>query len=277
MCDLREVGPNKEAMKEAVAATYPFATPGAIPIWAGVLLRFAFEMKPGDLVIYPYKPDSTSNFGRIEGDYYFEAGAEQHRTRRRVRVKNHAEEFEAFMNGTAPPLAVPRHAGMVEPDEAAANAEDEPSAERIEAYTRDYIVDTLLNQIGPQRFEEFVAGLLEAMGYRARVTPPVGRRRLRCDRTPGSRPLRAWARLSSSRSLGTLAPGGSDELGLFVTLGSYSKDAQHLGRTRQDLRLINGTELVELVFDHYEQLGPEWKRLLPLRRMYVVDEEPQGT
>jgi hypothetical protein len=40
-------------------------------------------------------------------------------------------------------------------------------------------------------------------------------------------------------------PGPSDP-----TLGAYSKDAQNLGRTRQDLRLVNGNELVALIFEH---------------------------
>jgi restriction system protein len=62
-----------------------------------------------------------------------------------------------------------------------------------------------------------------------------------------------------------------------VTLGAYSKDAQNLGRTRQDLRLVNGKELVDLIFQHYEQFSPEWKRLLPMRRVYVVDREPEAT
>lgn len=74
------------------------------------------------------------------------------------------------------------------------------------------------------------------------------------------------------RLTGTLAPGGS-ELGLFVTLGSYSKDAQAIGRTRQDLRLVNGNDLVDLVFRHYEQFSPEYKRLLPMRSVYVVARE----
>ena len=75
---------------------------------------------------------------------------------------------------------------------------------------------------------------------------------------------------------GTVAPGGS-ELGLFVTLGAYSKDAQHLGRTCQDLRLVNGNELVDLVCEHYDSFSPEWKRLLPLRRLHMADREPEAT
>ena len=75
---------------------------------------------------------------------------------------------------------------------------------------------------------------------------------------------------------GALAHGGT-ELGLFVTLGTYSTDALHLERTRQDLRLIKGTQLVDLVFEHYENLDLEWKRLLPLRRVYAVDRDAGGS
>ncbi len=99
--------------------------------------------------------------------------------------------------------------------------------------------------------------------------PPIIK--VQCKRTIGSIGAPDVQKLT-----GTLAPGGS-ELGLFVTLGSYSKDAQHLGRTRQDLRLVNGKELVALVFDNYDRFSPEWKRLLPMRRVYVVDREPEAS
>src|SRR3954470_6921422 len=71
--DLNAIGNDKEALKQRVAASYPNAKAGAIPVWAGVLLRFAFEMQPGDLVIYPYRPDSTLSFGLVDGGYYFDA------------------------------------------------------------------------------------------------------------------------------------------------------------------------------------------------------------
>ena len=60
-----------------------------------------------------------------------------------------------------------------------------------------------------------------------------------------------------------------------MTLGAFSKEALNLGRNRQDLRLIGGNDLVDLVLEHYEQLGPEWKRLLPLRKVYVIDRDPE--
>lgn len=315
--DLAAVGLDKDAMKRCVAEKYPNAKPGAIPVWAGVLLRFAFEMKPGDLVIYPYKPDSTLNFGRIESDYYFDPAAPLHRNRRKVewlktgipraefsksaryevgsavtlfRVKNHAREFIEFVDGT--PSSIPSaetSANALAADEAAAHAEDEPNAERIETYTRDFIIETLMREIDGERFERFVADLLKAMGYRTQDTEIVGDGgfdivahrdslgleppiiKVQCKRT-----LSSIGAPEVQKLTGTLAPGGS-ELGLFVTLGAYSKDAVHLGRTRQDLRLINGNQLVALVFEHYEELGAEWKRLLPLRSLYVVDREPEAS
>jgi hypothetical protein len=33
---------------------------------------------------------------------------------------------------------------------------------------------------------------------------------------------------------------------------------------------------VDLVFEHYAQFNPEYKRLLPMRSVYVVDREPEG-
>ena len=58
-----------------------------------------------------------------------------------------------------------------------------------------------------------------------------------------------------------------------MTLGAFSKDAQHISRTRQDLRLINGNELVDLIFAYYDSFSPEYKRLLPMRSVYVVDRD----
>jgi len=315
--DLAALGDDKEALKHKLTVMRPQAKPGAIRVWAGVLLRFAFEMKPGDLVVYPFKADSTLNFGEVVGDYFYDPTVPVHCNRRKVRwlrtgipraefsksaryevgsavtlfrVKNHAEEFQRFVDGVDSPVgnspAIPLAAVAVE--EAAENAEDEPNAERIETYTRDFVIETLLRELEGPQFEHFVAQLLEAMGYRTRVTqvsgdggvdviahrdplglePPIIK--VQCKRTVASIGAPAVQSLT-----GTLAPGG-DELGLFVTLGSYSKDAVHLGRTRQDLRLVNGTELVELIVDNYERFGPEWKRLLPLRCVYVVDREPEA-
>jgi len=309
MGDLAAIGNDKDAMKAKVALMYPDIKPGAIPGTAGTLLAFAYRMQVGDLVVYPYRPDSTLNFGRIESDYYYERDVSLHRNRREVtwlktgvprtefsqtarwevgaaitvfQVKHHTNEFLAYVrSGTAtttPPV-------IANPDEAVDVAAEAPSAERIEADTRDFVIATLMRELEGAQFEHFVAHLLEQMGYRTRVTqasgdggvdiiahrdalglePPIIK--VQCKRTTGS-----MGGPDVQRLTGTLSPGGT-ELGLFVTLGSFSREAQHISRTRQDLRLINGTELVDLIFAHYNTFSPEYKRLLPIRSVYVVDRE----
>lgn len=75
--------------------------------------------------------------------------------------------------------------------------------------------------------------------------------------------------------IGTLAQGGG-ELGLLVTLGGFSKDALAIGRTRQDIRLLGGPELISLLYEHYERMPSQWRLLLPLRRVYVIDHGVEG-
>jgi restriction system protein len=303
--DLRRIDPDRDSLKRVLADTYPTAKPGAVRLWAGILLRFVAEMKVGDLVISPRKQDRTLSFGIIDSDFYVEPGVELHPNRRRVKwvhtgvprdtfsksalheigsaatmflVRSHAAEFTPWFTARvgAPP------AEPVTIEDEVELAEDEPNAERVDTYSRDFVVD-ILRHMDAYRFEHFVAGLLRAMGYRATVTvasgdggvdviashdplsiePPIIK--VQCKRTIatiGGPVVQSLA--------GALAHGGA-ELGLFVALGAYSSDALHLERTRQDLRLVNGTQLVDLIFEHYENLDAEWKRLLPLRRVYAVD------
>jgi restriction system protein len=125
------------------------------------------------------------------------------------------------------------------------------------------------------------------MGYQARVTqtsgdggidviaykdslglePPIIK--VQCKRTLGTQGSQTVQQLT-----GALAPGGG-ELGLFVTLGAFSADAKHIERTRQDIRLIGGKELIELIFANYVRLSQKWQRLLPMRQVYVVDSDPE--
>src|SRR5262245_38420237 len=44
---LRTIGDDRARLKELVHQTYPHVKPGAIPVWTGVLYRFAFEMQEG--------------------------------------------------------------------------------------------------------------------------------------------------------------------------------------------------------------------------------------
>src|SRR5699024_8277223 len=53
---------------------YPEAKEGAIPVWAGMLHRFAFALAEGDVVIAADRQHRLINIGRIAGPYRYEDG-----------------------------------------------------------------------------------------------------------------------------------------------------------------------------------------------------------
>ena len=63
----------------------------------------------------------------------------------------------------------------------------------------------------------------------------------------------------------------SGEFGLLVTLGTFTSAARNFARSKSNLRLIDGSELVRLVLQHYEQFDSRYKGLLPLKRVYVPE------
>ncbi|WP_299922034.1 restriction endonuclease, partial [uncultured Pelagimonas sp.] len=91
--------------------------------------------------------------------------------------------------------------------------------------------------------------------------PPIVK--VQCKRTTGQTP-----RPDVDQLLGTL---GDGEYGLFVNLGSYARGAVELERNRAKLRLINGEQFVELIFEHYAVLSPRFRAMIPLKQIFVPD------
>jgi len=56
-----------------------------------------------------------------------------------------------------------------------------------------------------------------------------------------------------------------------VTLGTFTTQATNFAKSKSNLRLIDGDELVQLVFQHYDRFDSCYKGLLPLRRVYVPE------
>lgn len=308
MGDLQQLSNGREGLKAALDETYPGSKTRATAARAGILARFRDEIDVGDLVVAPYRPDNTINIGEVTGPYYFEASSATHRHRRAVqwiklglprtafsqpalyeigalltvfRVRKHAEEFLAAARSTSTdPTVVERAVETVATHAADDDSPDEPRASRIRQHTVDFVKEALLHDISPQEFEEFTAALLRTLGYEARVTrysqdggvdvvahkDPLGVEppliKVQCkqsDRCSGAPDVQ--------RLVGTQGVG---EHSLFVNLGSYSRDAIAIERTRPGLRLLNGDDLVELVLKHYAALPEEWRAKIPLTPVLVV-------
>ena len=187
--DLGCLPPTREAFKAAYARAYPEAKPGNVAVSAGVLFRFAVEMKPGDLILYPSKSDRMVNFGGVSGNYQHSKLAQHEYPNERsvawsksvpresfsqsalneigsaltlFRISSNADEFLALLSGEA-----------FEPSDV-----DEANAERVAAQaeetTEDFIIKRLKSSQTPYQFEHFTAHLLTRMGYHARVTKASG-------------------------------------------------------------------------------------------------------
>ena len=127
--------------------------------------------------------------------------------------------------------------------------------------------------------QELVAGMLRAMGYKTRVSPPGADRGVDVFASPdglglqeplvfvevkhrkgamGSNEIRAF--------LGGRKPGDKC---LYVSTGGFSKDARYeADRASVAVRLLDLRDLRQLVVEHYDTLDAETKALVPLKRLY---------
>ena len=294
--DLSTLKPDREAFKKIVAAAYPDNKPASIPIQAGQFFRFIHEMQVGDLVIYPSKIDHKVHIGRVDGKYTFQIKKDGGFPHRRAviwlkavprthfsqgalyeigsamtffQVKNYADEFRAALEDKE----------FIKPPK-----EDETVgivAEEIENTTRDFILKRLAQEIKGHAFEGFVAHLLGAMGYKTREGqkgPDSGIDIIAHKDELGFEPPIIKVQVKSTEgSVGDPIVSAlygkvdTSEFGLLITLGSFTKQAQNFAQNKGNLRLIDGEELVALIFQHYEKFDSKYKGLLPLKRVYVPE------
>jgi restriction system protein len=301
--DLSKIGPDREAFKAKVAEAFPHFKPGAIPNAAGQLFRFVHEMRPGDIVVYPSKRDRQVHLGRIEGPYRYDPSLESSYPNLRpvkwlravprttftqgalyeigsamsfFQVKTYAEEFLDALKGEVTPKPV---------------AKDETVAQvlaDIEENTRDFVLKRLAQELKGHPLAEFVAHVLVAMGYRTRVSPegPDGGVDIIAhkDELGFEPPIIKVQVKSGEGSIGEpivsalYGKVAANEFGLLITLGTFTPQARNFARSKSNLRLIDGDELVELILHHYGEFDSRYKGLLPLKQVYVpqtVDEDEE--
>jgi restriction system protein len=294
--DLGKLPADREAFKELIAKSYPDKKPAAIPNNAGQLYRFVHEMKPDDLVVYPSQRDHAVHIGRITGPYKHDPDLEASYPNLRAmewlktvprtqftqgalyeigsamslfQVKNYADEFLAAMEGKKP-VEVPGKdptVGLV--------------VEEIEQTTSDFILKQLSKELKGHPLADFVAHLLQKMGYRTRVSPegPDGGIDIIAhkDELGFEPPIIKVQVKSGDGSVGEpdtsalYGKVGTREFGLLVTLAAFTKQAHTFARSKSNVRLIDGPELVTLILQHYEELDSRYKGLLPLKRVYVPE------
>lgn len=291
MGDLSKIEPNRDAFKGKYALTYPTAKKGSIANGAGMLFRFCCETQIGDYVVFPSKRNREVNIGIIEGPYSYDPSQHEYVQTRKVKwlkhlprtsftqgalyeigsamsyftVKNYADEFLSALDKD-----FKKYSQESEDESVAATAD-----EIIES-TKDFILKELSRQLKGYDLEGFVADLLRAMGYRTTLSPQGGDSGIDITAYKDELPPRILVQVKSQdgdikettiQSLkGAMREG---DYGLFVTLSNYTKNAQKYLESTPIIRGINGTELVDLILKYYEELNEKYRKMIPLKRVYI--------
>lgn len=289
--DLSKVTATREAFKERYAQIYPNDKPGAIPTSAGMLYRFIHEIRIGDYVVFPSKVDRMVNIGIVEGDYFYADTEKEYVQQRKVKwikhlprtsftqgalyeigsamslfmVKNYADEYLAALDkGFTAPV------DNSEDDTVGATAED------IIESTKDFVLKELSCNLKGYALEEFIANLLQAMGYRTKISPQGGDSGIDITAYKDELPPRILVQVKSQDSdikettiqslKGAMTEG---DYGLFVTLSHYTKKAQEYLDKTPIIKGINGPELVDLILKYYDYLDEKYKDMIPLKMVYI--------
>jgi restriction system protein len=270
---------------------------------AGQLFRFVREMKSGHLVAYPSQVTRNVHVGEVAGAYQYQPDVSKgYPNQRPVKwmheiprtslssglllelgaamslfsVKSHAAELRAAMAGKAAP------ADAVVADADTGSGIDADEAEQL---TRDFILKRIAQKLKGLAMEDLVKHLLEQMGYRVRKTPVnepsvdlIAHRDVLGLEPPIIKvQVKSGDGAVSDRDVSALAGKvGPAEYGLMVTISVYSSPAQAFATGKQNLRLIDGNQLVDMILDHYDTFDPSFKAVLPLRRVYVPQLTADG-
>ena len=299
MGDLSRLSRTREAFKEAFSSIFPNVKKGSVASAAGMMYRFVCEVEIGDYVIYPSKSNRKINIGVIEGNYTYQPDAIQYAQQRRVKWLKHLDRTD-FSQGAL------YEVGSVMPFFSVKNNVDEflnaidkefkrdkklpdsemevvmANAEEIQEATRDFVLKQLSRHLKGYALEGLVADLLNAMGYRTTVSAQGGDSGIDITAYKDELPPRILVQVKSQDSpikeatiqslKGAMKEG---DYGLFVTLSSYTKNAQKYLDNTPIIRGINGTELVDLLVKHYPNLSPRYQQLIPLKRVYIpMPQEP---
>ena len=289
--DLSKVTATREAFKERYAQIYPNDKPGAIPTSAGMLYRFIHEIKIGDYVVFPSKVDRMVNIGVVEGEYTYVDSEKEYVQQRKVKWLKHLPRT-SFTQGALYEIGSAMSLFMVKnyADEylsaldkgfkaALDNTDDDTigaTAEDIIESTKDYVLKELSRNLKGYALEEFIANLLQAMGYRTKLSPQGGDSGIDITAYKDELPPRILVQVKSQDSdikeitiqslKGAMTEG---DYGLFVTLSHYTKKAQEYLEKTPIIKGINGSELVDLILKYYDSLDDKYKDMIPLKMVYI--------
>lgn len=286
----------REAFKQRYREAFPDDSPGQVPINAGQVYRFTCEIQKGDYVLtylqatrmimiglavddYEYDPsvfgELYPHIRRVEwqrkvsrDDFSFPARNSMGSSLTVFNLDPHLREIDALVEGQ------PEEADVAEAEE-----ETPPFFDEVKAQA-DELVSDIISQLVPYEFQDLVAGVLRAMGFRAISSPPGRDGGIDIIAHPdalGFEEPRIKVQVkhrkdsiggSEMRSfIGALRSG---DRGMYVSTGGFTSDAKTAAENASTpITILDRDDFIRLMLEHYEQLDPEFRAVVPLRKIWV--------
>lgn len=137
-----------------------------------------------------------------------------------------------------------------------------------------------MSKLDWEEMQQLVAGLLQAMGYKTRISPSGPDRGKDIVASPDGFGFesprivvevkhRTGSQMSSPEIRSFLGGRHKDDKGLYVSTGGFTKDARYEAeRASIPLTLMDLDDLVKALLEHYEKMDIDTQRLIPLRKVY---------
>lgn len=291
--------PTEAVVLPRVAEQNPAGKPLTHKVGAWQTLRFLTEVKNGDLVVTYDRDERLYFVGEIVSGYVFIdepriAHARKVKWTRKaprdalsLETRNalgsistfflvraeaeqellaHAVPLEAPVTALPPPAAPPSAEAIADLRQQTVDRSGELIEDRIDA-------------LDWEQMQDLVAGILRAMGYKARVSPPGPDRGYDIFASPDGLGLEdprifvevkhRAGRMGSKEIRSFLGGRSPSDKCLYVSTGGFTKDARYeADRAVVPVRLLDLADVRALLLEHYERLDPETAALVPLRRLY---------
>lgn len=286
-------------------AAYPDKREGSVNVWLAQVKRFLREIRVGDEVV-TYDPGQRTYFlGVVESDVTWRQGHDLPRVRKvkwslRVRRDLLSTSTRNSLGSIATFFRVNNEASdELRTKAVAIDATEEPEAaptddkvtsdetmlrEEVIEKAEQFIEDRIA-ALDWKEMQELVAGILRAMGHRTRVADAGPDRGVDIFASPdglGLQEPRIFVEVKHRPGTTTGAQEVRSFLGgrqagdrcLYVSTGGFTKDAKYEAeRASVPMTLITLPQLRELLVEHYENLDPDVRTLVPMTRLYWPVEE----
>lgn len=289
-----------DKIKARYREVYPDDNENRLRVNTGQLNRFCNEMMVGDYVVFSSKSQKKIYVGVIVGPYhYLESPFVNFPHRRAVKwiksfprtaftqgalyeagsfltifkIKNYRDEFLKAAGEEYDAAALT----SLEAEEGDATVS--ATAEDIEQSTKDFVLKQLARCYKGYPLQDVVKDLLEAMGYNAQVGQRGAGGGIDLIAYKDEFPPRIVVQVKSyeyetnSVSIGdvknlaaTLKDG---DVGIFVTLGEYSKPARDYLEDVPKIRALTGYDFVGLILKYYDSMPNSFKANVPLKRVFI--------